>query len=255
MTDGPLAIITDLHLEPNHADEILSTLDDILANILTEDPSRIVVLGDIVQETNEQTDREMLQRCVARLDSTSVPYQCLPGNHDVEHLSGDRFSAIVGNELWEIDESHGHVFLDSSAPQLSGSRGEISEEQLQALQRAISTLEEIVVFTHHPVHYQDLRENYWFNEHPEEAFCGNKRAVRELLEPVADRITAVVTGHLHEWNYAERDTIPHFVVDAFNKRLNPAGETGGYALLRTDGETQFEHHAGDETVHQIRLPE
>lgn len=255
MSDGPLAILTDLHLEPDHAGATLEALDVTLEAIRAEDPSELIVLGDIVQEANHQADIEFLQRFRERLAATEFPFHCLPGNHDVEHLSSERFSETVGNPCWSVDEQRGHVYLDSSAPRLPGGRGELSSEQCSALREALTTLESVTVFVHHPLHYQYLGDNYWFSEHPEEAFCGNKRAVREILEPNAASIEAVVCGHLHEWGYTRVDGIDHFVIDAFNKRLNPNGETGAYAILETAPRLQLTHHAGDGRVQTVSRPE
>lgn len=255
MTAGPIALLADLHLEPARSETLFAALDETLEQILTHDPAELVILGDLVQETTPEGDRRMLERVVDRLEDHPLPYRCLPGNHDVEHLDSQTFCNLVGNDLWEIDQTADRVYLDSSAPRLGGSRGEVSPSQLTDLRESLATMQDALVFVHHPLHYQDLRDNYWFSEHPEEAFCGNKRAVREVLVPEADRIAAVLNGHLHEWSYVEDNGLAHFTIDSFNKTHNPRGKTGAYAILQPDRPLTLEHHAGAGTVHRVQLPE
>lgn len=254
MTDGPIAVVSDLHLTPECADDIFAAFETALAEITAHDPTSLVVLGDIVHETSPEADRRLLQRFVDRVADLPFPYVCVRGNHDVEYLEPATFAEVVGHDRYRIDLEAEVIALDSSAPRLSGGRGEIDSAQLDALCDALEAVENAVIFVHHPVHYRSVRENYWFSDRPEEAFCGNKRAVREILEPVSDRIATIVNGHLHEWHVARDGGLAHVSVDAFNKRLHPAGETGGFALVdRTDG-VAVDYYAGDGSEHHVRLP-
>lgn len=254
MTAGPIAVVSDLHLEPECADDVFAAFERALEEIRARDPARLVVLGDVVQETSPETDRRLLQRLVDRLEELPFPSVCLRGNHDVECLDPSTFGAVVGHDRYQVDPDSATVSLDSSAPRLPGGRGEIDRPQLGALADALETLENAIVFVHHPVHYRSVRDNYWFSEHPEEAFCGNKRAVREILEPAADRIAAVVSGHLHEWHVARTGGLVHVSVDAFNKRLHPTGETGGFAVIERDDGLSIDYYAGDGTERHVRFP-
>lgn len=251
------AVLTDLHLDPDCADAVLDAFDDALDRIRDRDPSRVVVVGDVVQDTSPETDRRLLGRVVDRLEALPCPYFVLRGNHDVEELDPAAFGDAVGHERFRIDAEDDLVYLDSSAPRLAGSRGEVDDEQLGALATALEGggIDDALVFVHHPVHYHPVDDNFWFADHPEEAFCGNKRAVRALLEPAADRIAGVLNGHLHEWHHVDADGLDHFTVDAFNKRRHPTGETGGFAVVDRDGGLTVDYHAGDGSEHRIRLPE
>ncbi|MFD1600808.1 metallophosphoesterase family protein [Halobellus rarus] len=253
MTGDTVAIVSDLHLGPDSADPLFGAFESVTERFLARDPDELLVLGDVVAGAGPEADRRLLDRFVDRLDDLPIPYRVVPGNHDVDHLDLDTFEGLVGNDRWRIDPDADRVFLDSSAPRLSGSRGEVDAVQLDALKDAVADLRDAVVFVHHPVHYRSVGDNYWFGEHPEEAFCGNKRAVREVLDPAADRIETVVNGHLHAWHYDDVDGRAHFTVDSFNKRRNPRGETGAFAVLRTGEQTVFEHRAGDGTEHRVRL--
>lgn len=253
MTDETVALVSDLHLGPDSADPLFDAFEETAERFLARDPDELIVMGDVVAGAGPTADRRLLARFVDRLDDLPIPYRVLPGNHDVDHLDLDAFEDLVGTDRWRVDADEDRVYLDSSAPRLSGSRGEVDTAQLDALADAVSDLRDAVVFVHHPVHYRPVDDNYWFGEHPEEAFCGNKREVRAILEPATDRIAAVVNGHLHAWHYDDADGLGHFTVDSFNKRRNPRGETGAFALLRTGEATVLEHRAGDGTEHRVRL--
>lgn len=256
MTAGPIAFVTDLHLDPDCADAVLDAFDDALDRIRDRDPARIVVGGDVVQDTSPEADRRMLRRVVGRLDDAPCPYFVLRGNHDVERLTPGAFADVVGHERFRIDRDAGLVYLDSSAPRLAGSRGEVDGEQLDALSSALDDgdLDDALVFVHHPIHYRRVDDNFWFAGHPEEAFCGNKRAVRELLEPAEERVAGVLNGHLHEWHHVESGGLAHFSVDAFNKRRHPTGRTGAFAILDREDGLSVDYYAGDGTDHRIRIP-
>ncbi|MCW8173178.1 hypothetical protein D8S78_18945 [Natrialba swarupiae] len=34
--------------------------------------------------------------------------------------------------------------------------------------------EPFTIFVHHPIHYYDVSNSYWWSTYPERAFCGNK---------------------------------------------------------------------------------
>jgi 3',5'-cyclic AMP phosphodiesterase CpdA len=253
MSDGPIAILSDLHLEPDHGTAILETLEETLTEIAIHEPSLLVILGDIVQETDSATDEQFLRTVVDRTTAFDSPCRYVPGNHDVQSLDPATFADAVGHDCWAIDQERAHVFLDSSAPRLPGSRGELPEDQLATLREQLSAMDDAIIFVHHPVHYHDVGDNYWFSRHPEEAFCGNKREVRAILDEASEHVSAVVNGHLHEWDWTTDGGISHFTVDSFNKTHNPTGESGAYALLETADSLQLSHFFGDGTVHRVQL--
>lgn len=253
MSETPIAIISDLHLEPEFGAELLETFEQTLTQIATHDPAMLVILGDIVQETDPETDQRFLRAVIDRTTDLAAPCRYVLGNHDVESLEPRTVTDAVGHDRWTVDKEHERVFLDSSAPHLSGSRGEIPAEQLAMLQDELAAMRNAVVFVHHPVHYHDVRNSYWFSHHPEEAFCGNKRAVGEILSAASEHVSAVVNGHLHEWDWTTQKGISHFTVDSFNKTRNPAGESGAYAVLDPADPLGLSHFSGDGTVHRVEL--
>jgi 3',5'-cyclic AMP phosphodiesterase CpdA len=252
MGEMTIAVLTDLHLGPTHEDELFSILNDTLDRIQSHSPDQIIVLGDIIQETDVDTDERLLTDFVDCLDSTGISYQCLVGNHDIEKLSREKFEAIIGHKSYQAVENK--VFLDTGAPHLSHGRGEVSESQLEFLGAELPNLNEPIIFSHHPIHYHDIRDNRWFGRLPEAAFCGNKETVLDLLKDSKTNVAAVVNGHLHEWDYTEYRGVDHFTVDAFNKVPERKNESGGFALVERSERLHVTQYKGDGSEHSVVLP-
>ncbi len=255
MTDLTVACLTDLHLEPDCVDSVLEAIPDTYEQIESEaaatvgtEPDLCVVLGDVLQETAPEIDARLLERVADTLDSLPVQTRVIPGNHDVMHCSPAEFAARLGDHVpaqsgWWIDEERDLVFLNSAAPRLADSRGELTDAQQTVLREQLPAMENPLVFCHHPLQSVDLSSNPWFQSYPEEAFCGRRRPVMEHL--YEDSTSAIVTGHLHEHQLGSRDSTRHVVVDAFNKTAGH-GQNGAYALLtrHTDGEVSGYHIEG-----------
>lgn len=235
MTEQSTAVLTDLHLEPDNEKFIFKTLDETLRCIQSLAPDQIVVLGDIVQETDASTDARLVQAFVERLSDVDIPFRCLLGNHDVVELAPETYTEIVGNDAYGLTGNH--VYLDSTSQHQLDGRGEIDDEQLQFLESTLAKLSSATVFVHHPIHYRDISENRWFNESPQAAFCKNTTSVLDVLESASTDITAVINGHLHECDHTVYHDIDHFTVDSFNNVLESDRETGGFALV--EGGTQL----------------
>lgn len=245
----PIAVLGDVHLEPRRESRLFDALDATLRDVQSHDPSLLVVLGDVVQETAPETDRRLLRRFVARLEGTDVPFRCVPGNHDLAGLSPAAYRDVVGHDLWGIDPSGDCIFLDSTAPHLDGGRGDVSEAQLARLRDLRGELTDAVAFVHHPLARQTLDGNYWHESAPAGAYCANMDAVCDRLS--AAGVSTVVNGHLHWWGHVRARDVVHATVDAFNKESHPRGETGNYALVAPGDPTPVTKVAGDGTAEPL----
>jgi Icc protein len=246
-----LALLADIHLDDDNADWLLDDMADTVDRLERRyDPDRLVVLGDLIQEVSTEVDARNIRRIVDTLDRARTPVRWLLGNHDITTLSRERVVELLGNDRYGTDESL--VFLDLSAPRLSGGRGELADEQLSFLERALATRTDALLFVHHPVHYHRLDHNPWFSRHPEEAFCGNKRAVQSLFD---DRVAAVFNGHLHEMDFRVIDGVAHVTVPAFNRSIIGAG-VGAYATatLSDDGSLSVRQVDADGLERTAELP-
>lgn len=252
MTALTVACLADLHLDPDCVDTVLDTLPETYEQIAAEttetggaEPDVCILLGDILQETTPEIDVDILKRVASVLDSLPVPARVVPGNHDVMHCSPAEFATHLGDHVpdsdgWWVDTERNLVFLNSAAPRLADSRGELTDQQQTLLRERLSTMDAPLVFCHHPLQSVDLSSNPWFQSYPEEAFCGRRRPVMDQL--YGDTTSAIVTGHLHEHHVGSRHETPHIVVDAYNKTAGH-GQNGAHAVLsRQEGGTVTGYH-------------
>lgn len=251
------AVLTDLHYQESVSERLVAELEATVATFEERiRPDRVVVLGDVVHEADgAATDRENAAAVRSVLNELSCPVRYLPGNHDAVHLStADDWPDLFGHEAWGIDTAASVAYLDSTARHLDGGRGEVGERQLSALRDALADLSDALVFVHHPVHERDVSDNRWFADRPEEAFCADGPAVRDVLT-ATDAVAATFNGHLHEFGHARAGGIDHFTVDAFNKRLAPGEAFGAYAVVdrADDLRVRFVRGDGSESTYRRRL--
>lgn len=232
-----IGLITDIHLNEDVREPALSALRDVVDRFNDEvRPAYVVVLGDVIHDADsEARDESNLRDVVGVLADLDCPVRYLRGNHDVENLERDALTDALGQEPWGdvVVDDLPLVFLDSSAPWLAGARGEVGDEQRRYLERVAAGADDLVVFVHHPIHYHDVRENYWFGEYPERAFCGNKKEVYSLLDGA---VRCTFNGHLHETHHERYRGADHFTIGSFNREVPDAGVTGTHAVARFDGD-------------------
>jgi predicted phosphodiesterase len=229
-----LGLVSDVHVEPENRESVRTALSRVVDRFNDSfRPDRTVVLGDLIEhaETAER-DRERVRAVAETLAGLDAPVTYLAGNHDVMNPSSDEFAAILDQEPWGRIEGTDLLYLDTSAPDLAGPRGEVTDEQLAFLDDELDGATGRLLFAHHPLHYHDVRENHWFGETPEEAFCGNKKAVNEIVD--RNDVLAVFNGHLHETDHTRYRGVHHFTVNAFAKERPNVDVTGTFAEVTLD---------------------
>ncbi|MDY6770852.1 MAG: metallophosphoesterase [Candidatus Nanohaloarchaea archaeon] len=228
-----IGVLPDIHMRTSHHDQIADALRTAVERLDQDDPDIVVAPGDIIQHgDNEHEDRSNLEDVRAILDELDCPVQFLAGNHDVMHIDRDTLPDLFGNELWgrETVNSEQLIFLDSSSPWLSGSRGEITDEQLEFLDETLDDVKEATIFIHHPIHYHDVQGNYWWTNYPERAFCGNKKEINRVISR-HENVRAVFNGHLHEPDRTLYADIQHVTFNAFSRELPSKPVTGTNATI------------------------
>ena len=248
-----VGIISDIHLRSAHEHAILTELDSVLGRLNAVDPDHLVVLGDLVEDEDPETDRDHLRAVQAALNSLGVPVTYLLGNHDVEQLSRADLRDLFGVKRFygRIGETN-LFYLDSSAPERSGAQGAVGEKQLAFLDRELADADGAVVFVHHPLGYRDLSDNHWFAEEPEQAFCGNKREVNSVL--ARHDVRAVVNGHVHETAHVRHRGVDHLTVNAFAKERRDRPVTGTYAKLTVGDSISLRVVEGDRMTVTFEIP-
>ncbi len=232
-----IGLVTDVHTREGERGPIERELRAVVERLEAFDPHRTFVLGDLIEDgATAAVDREGVEGVVRTFERASFPTTYLLGNHDVENLSHRALSELFGRQA-----RFGHlsvdgrdvVYLDSSAPRLTGARGELGTEQLEFLRETLPTLEDAILLAHHPIGHYDIRENVWFGEFPERAFLGDRK---ELLELVAESgaVRATFGGHIHETRSTTFRGIDHAVINAFAKEHPDVPVTGTHAEVVVD---------------------
>lgn len=259
MSGYTAVVVSDLHIEPSNANEVLDRLEETCNKLLSaktsvrEDIDTLVVLGDILFETDPETDRQLLSRIADRFDQLPLPVTTVLGNHDVVTLSRQQALSTLGRtEPWSLDHKSEIALLDSSAPRLCDARGELDSPQVEALSSGLQKMDTGIVFVHHPLYPYDITENPWFSEYPEEAFCANRRELDEVL--TGDNLAAVINGHLHEFAIVQSSGVPHLSVDAYTKSA-VHGRSGAYAIVSrsNDGALTITHVSGTGTTRTLQI--
>lgn len=249
-----IGIVTDVHMNSERGESVRTALRGIVDRFVEDvQPDYVVVMGDMIHDADtKEQDRQNLQQVIDAFDDVECPVRYLLGNHDVGNLTRVELQDFLDQELWGSvtigDRSL--VFLDTSAPWLSGARGEVDDAQLDFLETELSEQNEQVVFAHHPIHYHDIRENYWFGEYPERGFCGNKKEVTTRLEDHAN-VRATVNGHLHETCHVRYRDVDHVTVSSVRRERPDAGVTGTHAVARIGDTFEVDVYDSDARTHSF----
>lgn len=247
-----LAVVADIHAKPETLEELRRKLRALCSRLETEvRPELVIVLGDLVHGTDDSTaDRATLTAVVETFSNREFDVRFVPGNHDVETLDRSDLRAVFGHDLWTISEEL--IVLDSSMPGATGNRGEVGAEQRQALEARVGSLSSPLVFVHHPLGFRRTEENRWFHDRPEQAFCGDRVAVNELLAEIDP--VFVVNGHLHWCDHVVDGGVHHFTVDSFDKSLEPVAD-GAFAVIDLDGRPSVRLVEGSGFEHRHVFPD
>lgn len=250
-----IGLLADIHYGYGDTAAVTTELRGVIERFNDDiHPDVTVVLGDLIHESDSaRGDRDRLDRLTELLAGLDSPVVYLLGNHDVMNLDRDTIHAVLDQDRWGRVDGTDLLYLDSSAPHLSGSRGELDADQLAFLRRELASVDAGLVFVHHPIHYHDISDNYWFGDYPERGFCGNKK---ELNRIIADHggVVATFNGHLHETAYTTAGGLHHFTINAFNRERPDAGVTGTYAAVQFDDELRVRVVEGERIERSIAVP-
>jgi 3',5'-cyclic-AMP phosphodiesterase len=219
--------ITDLHI--NKLGQSTDNVDTpqnfqkVLAEALTYKPDHIILTGDLCHQT---PSKDIYFWFKDIMDTTKIPYDVIPGNHDNSELMAEVFGYPIDNyELYyqKIINGQQFLFLDSS-------RAVMSENQYQWLN---STLQNTTsaIFMHHPprevsVPHMDI--NYMFKQTSKFETCINNNTEN----------ISIFTGHCHNERTILADGYNLFVtpscfvqISDLNVEFAPDHFTPGYRII------------------------
>ena len=194
-----VGILTDSHLGIDRINPniILETLNSIADYFETQDVDAVIHLGDIIQETPEQTDS--FARQATNIFSRFDQRYLLPGNHDLIDLPLEFYK----DQGWEIppctietETNNTIIFADTIAESPTENLGYISEESIDLICSDYS--HPITILSHYPIDTVG-KESYSnvFTYLPELAYPINKSDVQMSLASGDVSVDRLICGHLH----------------------------------------------------------
>lgn len=229
-----LGILPDIHMRHGEASRIREELELVIDQLGRDGTDHVFVLGDLIEDAGSAADDEVnVERVRGAFDGAPFGVTYLLGNHDVENLSRDRLSALLGQDRFtgEVAFDGGSViYLDSSSGRTAGARGELGSEQRAWLADVLEEHAAPLVLCHHPLGTFDLADNEWFRDYPERAFCGDRKETLDLLEAHGS-VRGTISGHLHQTGLTTFRGMPHVSVNAFSKELPEKPLSGTYATV------------------------
>jgi 3',5'-cyclic AMP phosphodiesterase CpdA len=256
------AIISDIHVLEENREEAFERLEGTVERIREKDPELVIVLGDMIggavttgkeapEETEGMKELEEVRERIERIEAEKI---YLLGNHE-QDIDKERFSEVFEQQTYGLKQVGGEsfIYLDSSAPELSGSRGQISREQLEFLDRKLAELEDAFVVIHHPIHFRDLSHSTFWDVYPERAFCGNKKEINNVIADHGN-VEAVFNSHIHDTDHTEFKNFDHFTNPPFISESREEGFKEAFSIMDIEPERiQVEMFEGEEKYRTYRI--
>ncbi len=217
--------ITDVHIGSPKAD---SDLSNVVRDMNTRNEIEfVIVTGDI----GEKGRNEELETAKEILDSLSMPYYIIPGNHDTKWSESGctKFSELWGDNKFVFEKNNvKYIGLNSGIPWRGGG-GHIAAEDLPWLDSVVTNThkdEQIIFMAHHPL---DGDVDNWFE-------------VTNILRK--GNIKAVQLGHGHANRLMNFNGIPA----AMGRSSLSKGKSWGYNLVEDKPDSLIFFEINDDSI-------
>jgi 3',5'-cyclic AMP phosphodiesterase CpdA len=254
MKEAKIAVLPDIHMRNKYREELKDELSFVVEELKRFEPDLVIALGDIIQHQKTlEEDKKNLKIVKKKLDELNCEKRYLAGNHDSINLKKEELSEILGNELWGSTQIKGEdlIFLNTSTP-WPGASGEVTQKQLEFLEEELERNEEATIFVHHPIHYHNVQDTYWWTNYPERAFCGNKKEINRIISKHGN-VKLVVNGHLHENDFTNYKEVPHITLNAFSKETREKPITGTYTTIELSDKIEISVKVEDRKVKEYKI--
>lgn len=197
--DDELAIISDIHY--GHSEQTKDAIIETLTKTLREIYGRkIVVLGDMIHEEDEETDIKNLQKIVDVItENAKQDVYFVPGNHDVHNIDRKTFEEIVDHKIPQtvnINENTRLHLVDSAFHSKYDNIGYISDDSIQTVRGNVQDDGNDIVISHFLTEYTDIyKKSDFFDEYPEGVFPVNKFEYQKQVD--IEQINMNIYAHLH----------------------------------------------------------
>ena len=228
------AILTDIHLGPEGYykgilrkinKDVKIFLDDFVDEMNNNvKPEFVVILGDLVNDVDEATDKNNIDYIVKLLKKLECPVYYVAGNHDLKNISEDELINLFNQKqlYYSFDSGSFHFIVLFS--RVSENRTIlIQDEQKEWLKQDLNkTDKKSVVFVHHGLADQDLTGNPWFEGRPENCLITNRSEIRNIFS-ASNKVIASFNSHLH-WDRQDiHDNIPYFTIQSLTENEDGKG--------------------------------
>ncbi len=169
-------------------------------------PDAVIDLGDRINNVDHDEDCKHLQYILDIFDKKlNMPVFHVLGNHDTVYMSKQDSTQVIGHEAsWNsfIYRGFKFILLDTVDPMIDNCGGTVGDKQLAWLKdRMAEDNVPKLVFGHHPIDDQTMRENTTFIDSDMHLnFVDNKSEVRNTLENGRNFIL-YGNGHMHWFSF------------------------------------------------------
>jgi len=237
------AVLGDTHTHrTTHPGEQSETTHRIIEELNHLQPAFVLSAGDVIRGYTTDEERLRVEHTGAKeaLGSLQMPYFPCIGNHDVrEEISEAVWRDFWGGRYYSFDFADCH-FLMLDAEQ-SKDVESVAGEQLEWLEKDLAEHADgrrVFVTLHRPWWYDRMLHTAEWKR------PGGRNDWNDIVDPILRKydLQAVFCGHLHNFEYEVRNSVPHIVSGGAGgdvKRMPDAGGVAHYIWVHV-GSDSFE---------------
>jgi len=217
-----VGLLSDLHYDGGV--QALNRLYESVAALNRGGVELLVVLGDLVDSSNEMNAKRLLREVSALCDSFNGIIHFMPGNHDLDHLSKAQFYnalGCAGDAPTGRFQQDGVAFIcidgnfSPDGTEYDGGNFDwkeacVPDEQLAWLGSQLAAAEApVVLFSHQRI---DIPSDFSIQNHA---------AVRDVIR-LSGKVKAVFQGHQHGDDLRQIDGTAYYTLSAHKDDAGPA---------------------------------
>ncbi len=207
-----LAQLSDLHLLTNPSEDRWglnpqALFDQVLALAISQQPDALLLTGDLAHEEDLAT----YQRLQQQLEGYGLPILAIPGNHD----NADLIEQTFGEPLLDFDEL---TVIGLNSHIRGSDSGFLGDQELGRAEALIKASDKPVLLAlhHHPLEVGSA----WIDE----LSLVDADAFNDLVKQQANKITAVICGHVHQVFESDISGIPFYSCPSTNRQFKPGAK-------------------------------
>ncbi|MCX6807716.1 MAG: metallophosphoesterase [Patescibacteria group bacterium] len=237
------AILADIHLgDEEYYKGILRKVNQEAENLVLDfvqkmntytKPEFVVILGDLVADSNKLDDQKNAAHAIKLLARLKCPIHYVAGNCDLKNITEDKLAKLFNQDnLYYSFDSNDFHFIILFSKAIKKKLVLIDEEQKTWLQDDLAkTDKKSIVFVHHGLADQNLKGNPWFEGRPEICLIANREEIRNIFHR-SGKVAAVFNGHLHWDKLDVHDQIPYFTIQSLVENEDDQGiASKAYAVI------------------------